>query len=55
MATFAASVGKTSAFELRDEFPYLGWHAVFSILLRQTMSSLCSLIWLSTGESLINR
>ena len=42
MAAFAPSVNKTSAFELRDEFPYLGRHTVISILLRNAVSSLCS-------------
>ena len=54
MAAFAASISKTSAFELRDEFPYLGWHTVFSILLRDALSSLSSLIQLSTGDSRFN-
>ena len=42
MATFAASVSKTGAFELCDEFPYLGRHIVISVLLRDAICSLCS-------------
>ena len=49
MTALSASVNKTSAFELCDEFPYLGWHTVISILLRDAFSSLRSQIWLSTG------
>jgi len=40
VAAFAASVSKTSVFELRDEFPYLGWHLVFPILFRDALGSL---------------
>ena len=50
MAAFAASVNKTSAFKLRDEFPYLRRHTAMSILLGNGVYSLGSPVWLSTGS-----
>jgi len=50
MAAFAASVNKTSAFKLRDEFPYLRRHTAISILLGNGVYSLGSPVWLSTGS-----
>jgi len=54
MAAFASSISKSGAFQLRDEFPDLGWHTVFPILLREAVFSLCSVIRLSTGDSQVN-